>query len=80
MYGNAEGFMMSGGGFMWIFWVLLIIIVIVMIKVILKNGLPDRNEKNETPLEILEIRFARGEIDEEEFEQRRKKLIEQKMN
>lgn len=62
-----------GGGFMWLFWILIIVAIVFLFKA----GGSDRSsdEKHETPLEILEKRFARGEIDEEEFRRRKKELL-----
>ena len=71
MYG--EGGMLFSG-FMWLFWLLVIAAVaLVIISAINSN---DRTGKDieESPLEILKRRYARGEIDEEEFIQRRKGL------
>ena len=60
------------GGFMWIFWIL----IIFAIAMLFKAGVSDSNSggHRETPLEILEKRYARGEIDEEEFQRRKKEL------
>ena len=63
---------MMGGGFMWIFWLFIILVIILLIKV--SSGKSSSNEQRETPLEILEKRYARGEIDEEEFQRRKKEL------
>jgi putative membrane protein len=62
-----------GGGFMWIFWILIIVAVVFL----LKAGGGDRgsDERHETALEILEKRYARGEIDEEEFQRRKRELL-----
>ena len=62
-----------GGGFMWLFWILLVVVVIWALKATaFSNGKAAGMEKS--PLEILKDRFARGEIDEEEFERKRKVL------
>ena len=61
-----------GGGFMLIFWLLIILIVVLLIKA--NSNKSDSNQQPETPLEILEKRYARGEIDEEEFQRRKKQL------
>lgn len=52
----------------WIFWVVLIIIIYYVLSKKRKN-LP-----KETPLEILEKRFANGEITKEEFEKSKQAL------
>ena len=68
--GHGFGF---GGGFMWLFWILLIIVVVWALKA---TAFSDRKDgrTNQSPLEILQERFARGEIDEEEFERKRRLL------
>lgn len=69
-----DGFMF-GGGFMWIFWILLIVLAVV-----LTVGLAQRRAgigsgaRERTALDILKERYARGEIDREEFEQKRRDL------
>jgi putative membrane protein len=68
-----------GGGFMWIFLILLIVVVVWLVKAAMSSGdasrAQDGNDSREkTPLELLEERFVRGEIDEEEFEHKRKLL------
>lgn len=67
---DGHGF---GGRFMWLFWVLLIVAIVWALKATAfsyrKDGGTDKS-----PLEILQERFARGEIDEEEFERKRKQL------
>ena len=59
-------------GFMWIFWFLGIFVVVMLIKA--ASGNSSSSEQRETPLEILEKRYARGEIDEEEIRRRKKEL------
>jgi len=68
---------MMGGGFMWMFWLFIIFAIIFLIKASSdKSSSNERraNQQRETPLEILEKRYARGEIDEEEFQRRKKEL------
>lgn len=70
MMGSGEGGMFFAGGFMWIFWLLIFIALVYVIKAAIGNS----DEKYESPLEILKKRFAKGEIDEEEYLRRRKEL------
>lgn len=56
----------------WIWWTLLIIILIGVFLVF--QNILNKPVKEVTPLDILKRRFAAGEIDEKEFEQRKKAL------
>ena len=70
-----EGHLFFGGGFMWVFWLLVIAGVFFLIQNLAKGSSSrSSNEYDDSPLEILKKRYARGEIDEEEYERRRKKL------
>jgi len=72
MFGN-HGFM--GGGFMWIFWIAVIVGIIFLVKWIVQQSRPGGQQQGENSLEILKKRYARGEIDKEEFEQKKKDLL-----
>lgn len=61
-------FMGFGGGLMWLFWIALIVAVVWGAKSLIGG------EHRRSPLEILEERYARGEIDHDEFERRRDDL------
>ena len=64
---------MGGGGFMWVLWLIItggiILLMIALSKNVRNNQLSAR--------EILDQRYARGEIDETEY-QAKKKLLENK--
>ena len=73
--------MMGGWGMGWwglipmlLFWGLIIAGVVFLIKVLVKGGNKTGSGFSDTSrsLEILEERFARGEITQEEFEQMKK--------
>ena len=66
------------GGFMWIFWIIVLVVLVLLVKWIFeqsRSGSSDTKEK-ESPLEILKKRYARGEINQEEYEQKKKDLLE----
>ncbi len=78
MMGNG---MMGGGMGIWmllgiVFWILLIVgIVLLVVWVVQKamGGGADRLE--ESALEILKKRYARGEISKEEYEEKKRDLL-----
>lgn len=67
--GYGMGF---GGGFMWLFWIVLIVGVVWVVRAL---GGPSAGQRQaKTPREILDGRYARGEIDESDYRRRRKEL------
>ena len=73
MWGDG-GYMGFGGGFMLLFWVFLILLVAWLVKAAMPgSGTAQGREKS--ALDILKERYARGEIDREEFERMRKDLM-----
>ena len=74
MYGETGG--MATG--MWLFWLMLIVFIVVLVKLFSGNGqstLTDSSaDSRDNPLEILKEQFARGEIEEKEYERRRREL------
>lgn len=64
-----------GGGFGWLFmilwWALVIVGLVALIKWLLGSSTAAGTR---TPLDILKERYARGEIDREEFEQKKANL------
>ena len=74
MFGN-NGWMGGGMGIgMWIFWIVLIVVVVLLVRAFANGRTPLPSPREETPLDILKARYARGEIDEEEFQRRRREL------
>ncbi len=68
-----------GGGMIWVyfFWIFLIIASVIFVKRSMK--FPNRESCfnfNETPLDILKKRYAKGEISKEQFEEAKKHLDE----
>ncbi len=68
-----HGFMGDGlwMGMMW-FWPLLLVAVVVAVLWAVLRG--SRREEQERPEEILKRRYARGEIDEEEYRRKMDEL------
>ncbi len=83
-YGGWAGHYGMGYGFGWIFmvlfWILLIVGIVAIIKWAFSSGhgpthvLPPSPQR--TAHDILKERYARGEIDKDEFEERRRTLGE----
>lgn len=59
---------------MWWVWVLIIAVIIILIYSV--NNSRDKSSYflNETPLDVLKKRYAKGEIDKQEFEEKKKDL------
>jgi len=78
MMAGYEGFGFGGGGMgfgMLAFWVLIVAVLVVVVR-----GFDARSKEGETrvrdntPLDILRERYARGEIDKTVFEAMRREL------
>ena len=71
MQGFGHGWGMGFG------WIIGIIILLFILWLAFKTFRPNREQlsnSHTTPLDILKERYAKGEIDKEEFEQRKKDL------
>ena len=64
------GGMFFGGGVMWVFWLLVIVVVVAVVKALMA----DKSQRDDSPLSILEKRYARGEIDREEYQSRKREF------
>ncbi len=64
-----------GGGFMWIFWIAVIVGMIFLVRWAVQQGRPVERKLEESSLELLKRRYARGEIDRNEFELKKKDLL-----
>ena len=62
-----------GGGVMWIFWILLVVVILWAVKTAAGSGTNSAG-KQRSALDILKERYAKGEIERDEFEQKRKDL------
>ena len=72
MIGSGGALMMLG---MIVFWSGILALVVLGVRWFLREGGVSRVDRTEDPIRILERRFAAGEIDREEFEQRRRTLL-----
>jgi putative membrane protein len=71
MYGNHWMF----GGWMWFFWLLVIIGIVLLVVWLVQRSRPAGPKKDDSALELLKQRYARGEINREEFEQKKRDLL-----
>ncbi len=63
-----------GGVFMILFWVLVIVGIVVLIRGISSRSGVGSPTSSESPIEILKRRYAKGEIDKAEFEEKKKDI------
>lgn len=61
-----------GGIFMWLFWIVLLVLIVWLLKNVI-GGQTNLSRSN-SALEILEQRYAKGEIGKEEFEEKKRDL------
>ena len=80
--GMMEGFGWFGGGGMFLgpllmigFWALVIYLIVLAVRWI-GGGTHSTPPNERTALDILKERYARGEIDEREYEERKKTLLQ----
>lgn len=74
MWGNHEDWMWGMGGLhMGLGWILILVVVAVVVWLLVRGQLSVSGRGAERPgaLDILKERYARGEIDREEFEQKK---------
>ena len=62
-------------GWMWLWWVLVLLVIVAVAIWLLRaaRSASDR-PRDQSPEQILKQRFARGEIDEQEYEEKLKQL------
>lgn len=69
------GYGILGSFMMLLFWGLIIAGIVFAIRWISHGGPVKSSLEHETPLEILKKRYAKGEIDREEFGARKQELL-----
>jgi putative membrane protein len=72
-YGMTGGFGF-GGIFMILWWVLVIVGIVALVKWMAFSSAGGRSGGSGKALDILKERYARGEIDEQEFQKRKSDL------
>ena len=77
MYGSWDG----GGAFVmmlmsFLFIAAIVVGVVLLVRSTSHDGQPQRAPSSDRALEILDERFARGEIDQAEYEERRRILTQ----
>lgn len=65
---------MSGGLHMWLYWILLTLFFVAIIYLV-GQAFTGSSKSRKSALEILEERYAKGEIDQAEFEQKKTDLL-----
>ena len=74
-WGSYGGWGMGFGiVFMLLFWGLVIFAIAALIRWLMTQSSPGRSSRDKSPLEIVQERYARGEIDREEYEQKKRDL------
>ena len=65
-----------GGWWMIIIWIAVIVGIVFLVKWLVEQGRRggQTSEREESPLDILKKRYAKGEIDREEFERKKRDL------
>jgi len=75
-FGMMDGYSYGMGSGMWIFglifWILILVGLVLLIKYLWEGG---GAKKEESALEILKKKYARGEISKEEFEVKKKDML-----
>jgi len=68
MNGSSMGFGM------WIFWIVLFVVVFFLAKLAINTESGKGGTSLESPLDILQKRYASGEIDKNEYERKKEEL------
>jgi putative membrane protein len=72
MMDSWTGYSVFGVLFMLLFWALIVLGIIALVRYL--SGAQQPKSKRKDPLDILEDRYAKGEISKKEFEEKKKDL------
>lgn len=72
--GLRLGWLLFGGAFALLFWMVLVAMIVVAIQAVRPSDSGKIVPSSGSPLEILQVRYARGEISKDEFENIRRTL------
>jgi putative membrane protein len=78
MHGFGMGFSFFGLAFMLLFWIGLIFLSVWLVKGLFQGGSmpsPPKLDQRNNPIDILDQRYARGEINKEQYEIMKKDLF-----
>lgn len=70
---TGEHGLFFGGGIMWLIWLVLIIAIVYVVKTMVTSD-STKTGNDESPIDILNKRLARGEIGEEEYHRLRNEI------
>ncbi len=77
MWGNMSGYGWGGMGLgMLLFWALLIAGIVMLVRSSGGSCATDKAEPKKSALDLLKERYTRGEIERDEFEQKKRDLSE----
>ena len=71
---NMFGWSFGGGFMMILFWAAIILSIIWIVREVGGRNNSDKTRHGKSAIEILEERYAKGEIDKKEFEEKKKDL------
>ena len=73
-FGNMMGYGFGGGIMIILFWAVIIVFIVWIVKEVGGRNSERNDPKTNSALNILKERYAKGEINKEEFEQKKKDL------
>lgn len=78
MWGHMDGYGWGGMGLgmigITLFWIVLVVAVVLLVKALWGSGGSSGRAQEKQALDILKERYARGEIGQDEFEQKKRDL------